>query len=295
MKTYAAVDIGGTNIKYGLVDDTGKVLFHSITATEAQRGGQALVEKVIGIIADLIKRYTNICGIGISTAGVVDTDSGCIVYANSNLPNYTGTQWKKILTERFGLPSYVCNDVHAAGAAEAWVGAGRGCKNFLCVAVGTGIGGSVFINGKQFTGPHFRAAALGYMNTAGSSDIYEKKASTQALVDRMTVSTGDTDVNGKNAFSRAREGIAGYPENLDAWYDELAKGIANAILCYDPELIIIGGGISNEGQPLLDCIRYALAKYVPQSFLDVIEFKTAECANNAGMVGAVYNLITASE
>ncbi len=295
LRNYAAVDIGGTSIKYGVVDENGKVVFNAQSDTEAQKGGKHLVKKVTDIIASLIERDSSISGIGISTAGVVDTNTGCVVYANSNLPDYIGTEWKKILSERFHLPVYICNDVHAAGAAEAWIGAGRDCNNFLCVVIGTGIGGSVFINGKQFAGPHFRAAALGYMNTSGNEIVYEKKAATQALVNRITLLTGDSDVNGKNAFSRARDHNASYAEILEEWVDDLAKGIANAVLCFDPELIVIGGAISKEGQPLLQSIHDSLAKYLPEDFLAGIILKTAECGNLAGMIGAVYHIVKPQE
>lgn len=290
MKNYIAVDIGGTNIKYGIVDETGRIVYNDKIKTEAKKGGKQICIKVCDIIEKL-KADCDVCGVGISTAGVVESDKGVIVYANSNLPDYIGTQWNDIIETRYQLPCYVLNDVHAAGAAEAWIGAGRNTDCFLCAAIGTGIGGCLFVNGKPFFGPHFRAAALGYMSTAGDGVIYEKKASTSALVRNITESSKDTDVDGKNAFSRAREGNALYNCELSKWYDELAKGLANCIFCYDPQKIIIGGAISNEGQPLLDRIYKSLLKYVPSEFLSDIELKTAECNNNAGMIGAVYGLI----
>lgn len=290
MNNYVAIDIGGTNIKYGIVDGNGQIIYNAKTPTEAMAGGKHLCEKVCSLIEKLTADY-EVKGIAISTAGVIDSDKGVVIYANGNLPDYIGTEWYKIIEERFHLPAYVLNDVHAAGEAEAWVGAGKSSKCFLCAAVGTGIGGSIFIDGKPFMGPHYRASALGYMNTSGDTPIYEQKASTSALVRNITAASGDKDVDGKNAFSRARQGNKAYITELDKWYDELAKGIANTIFCYDPELIIIGGAISNEGQPLLGSIRKSLLKFVPKEFLDTIILKTAECTNNAGMIGAVYGLL----
>jgi predicted NBD/HSP70 family sugar kinase len=290
LKLYAAVDIGGTNIKYGIVDGNGNVLSNFKKETEANLGGVVICKKVCDIIEEL-SADCQICGVGISTAGVVDSQKGVIVYANSNLPNYIGTNWNDIIKERFHLPTFVLNDVHAAGAAEAWVGAGRGVDNFVCAAVGTGIGGCVFINGEPFFGPHFRAAALGYMSTGGSEKIYEQKASTSALVRNIEKLSGERDVNGKNAFSRARDKNPVYENALSSFYDELAKGLANCIFCYDPEMIIIGGAISNEGQPLLKSLYSSLKKYVPEEFLCSIKLRTAGCTNNAGMIGAVYGLI----
>lgn len=291
LEYYIAVDIGGTNIKYGIVSEQGKVVSNFTMATEAAKGREYLVQKVTEIAASLLQGDFTICGICISTAGVVDPETGCVVYANDNLPGYMGTNWKTTLTEQFHLPVSVCNDVHAAGAAEAWVGAGKGCRNFLCIAIGTGIGGCAFIDGHLLTGPHHRALALGYMNTAGGGEIYEKKASTAALVKKIALSTSDVDVNGMNAFTRARSGNLAYAECLDNWFDELAKGIADTIFCFDPELIVIGGAVSNEGQPLLNRIRLSLERYVPEYFLSGIELKSAECGNLAGMIGAVFDMV----
>ena len=291
LEYYAAVDIGGTNIKYGVVSEEGKAVSDFKTDTEAAKGGEHLIQKVTKAVASLLQENFTISGICISTAGVVDPGTGCVVYANDNLPGYIGTNWKRTLTEHFHLPVSVCNDVHAAGAAEAWVGAGKGCRNFLCIAIGTGIGGCAFVDGHLFTGPHYRALALGYMNTAGDGEIYEKKASAAALVKKITLSTSDGDVNGMNAFTRAKSGNPAYAECLDDWFDELAKGIADAVFCFDPELIVIGGAVSKEGQPLLDRIHFSLERYVPEYFLSGIELKSAECGNLAGMVGAVFNTV----
>ena len=290
MKKYVAIDIGGTSIKYGIVDENGNVVFDSKTPTEAEKGGKHLVQNVITIIDLLIKSHHEISGIGISTAGVVDTSTGCVVYANDNLPGYAGTSWNDILSSHFHLPVYVCNDVNAVALAERWVGAARGCDNFICVAIGTGIGGAAFINGKLYTGAHYRAAEIGYMNTAGNGITYENRASTISLVKNIISATADSDVDGISVFSRAKSGNALYVKILDEWFDELASGIANAVLCFDPELIIIGGAVSSQGRSFLQRIHESLKKDLPEDFLSSVRMKTAECGNYAGMIGSVYCL-----
>jgi len=295
MKNYAAVDIGGTSIKYGIVDENGTVVFHSKMPTEAEKGVEHYVQNVTAQIALLIGKYPEISGIGISTAGVVDSSTGCVVHAADNLPGYAGTSWNHILSESFHLPVSVCNDVNAAALAEAWVGAARGCDNFLCVAIGTGIGGAAFVNGRLYTGAHYSAAEIGYMTTAGNETAYENKASTIALVKNIISATGDSDVDGINAFSRARSGNAIYAKSLDKWFDELAKGIANTVLCFDPELLIIGGAVSNEGEPFLQRIHESLKKYIPEDFLNSLIIKTAGSGNHAGMIGSVYSFINSQK
>lgn len=291
MKIFAAVDIGGTAIKYGTVSETGEVLSSYQTPTEAEKGGKALVKKVIVLIDTLINDNKDIAGIGISTAGVVDSKKGEVLFANENLPGYIGTQWKKILEDRYHLGVCVNNDVNAAALAEAWIGAAKGEKNFFCTTVGTGVGGAIIINGKLHEGANFRAAEIGYLNTTGAAGWYEKKASTSALVRNLKERTGDDDVDGKVAFIRARQKVGDYEKILDEWVEELAKGFANIIYLFDPGLIVIGGGVSKERDYFMDKIMKCLSKYTMESFLKGTHIKPAECGNNAGMIGAVSGFV----
>lgn len=290
MERYAAVDIGGTDLKYGVVDSEGRVLWHAHVPTEAQKGNAHLAESVTRLVDTLTGRFDGLSGIGISTAGVVDA-GGVIACASENLPGYAGTSWKDILSERFGLPVRVGNDVKSAALAEAWIGAARGCANFLCITVGTGIGGAAFLNGRLFAGPHARAGEIGYMNMAGEGDFFERHASTSALVRLASVATGDAGMDGKNVFARVAAGDAVCAGVLDEWFDELAKGLANAMLCYDPEMVVVGGGVSHEGEPFLQKLRAALEKRLPGAFLDGVRLETAQCGNTAGMVGSVYPFV----
>lgn len=291
MKIFAAVDIGGTTLKYGLVDETGTVLFRTEAPTHAELGGPKLVEKVTQIFTGLQSRTPVLDGLGISTAGVVDRKNGCIVYANQNIPQYAGTAWRSLLEKHFALPVNVLNDVHAAGEAEAWVGRGKNCDNFLCLTLGTGIGGALVLGGHAFSGAHDRAAALGYLNTQGGGKIYEQKASTHALVEETRCATKETDLDGKTVFLRAAQGVEPAAHCRKTWFQEVAKGIANAVLCYDPELVLIGGGISAQGDALLGPLYQALAEYLPLDFWKQVKLQKAQCGNDAGLIGAVRGFV----
>ena len=150
MKKYISIDVGGTAIKYGLIGD-GQILSRSTMNTEAEKGGPAVLLKVLGIAGGFFPQE-EISGICISTAGMVDTEKGVITYAAPLIPDYAGTEYKKAMEERFGVPCEVENDVNCAGLAESVSGAAKGSRISLMLTVGTGIGGSIVIDGKVFRG-----------------------------------------------------------------------------------------------------------------------------------------------
>lgn len=183
-----AVDIGGTIIKSGLWNGETFVELRE-TETCASEGGAALMERVKG----LIHSYHDFEAIGISTAGEVNTEDGSIFYANSNIPGYTGMPVKQIMEEEFCVPAAVENDVNAAALGELRSGAGAGSDDFLCLTYGTGVGGSIVMNGNVYPGSSFSAGSFGGMvihpeEKAGTDSLegcYERCASTTGLVRRV--------------------------------------------------------------------------------------------------------------
>ena len=143
-----AFDIGGTFIKYGLIDDNFHIVEKHKIPTNAQQGGQAIIERIIKIIEE----YENIDRIAVSTAGQVDSENGIVVYSTGNIPYYTGMMVKKLIENKTGIPTFVENDVNAAAMGEAKFGAAKGESDFICLALGTGIGGAIFMNNKLFKG-----------------------------------------------------------------------------------------------------------------------------------------------
>ena len=146
-----ALDIGGTAVKSGLVDN-GVLKEHRETPTPAAEGGQAVVALAKKLIAAYLPEGAD--GIGISTAGVVDSKSGSILFAEDCIRGYTGIQVKALLEDAFSLPTAVENDLNAAAVGEAAFGAGKGCKSLLCVGFGTSVGGAAVLDGRLYTGSH---------------------------------------------------------------------------------------------------------------------------------------------
>ncbi len=184
MKKYVSIDIGGTAIKYGVINSEGQIVEKEQMPTEAWRGGPEILNKVIGIVETYKKIYT-VSGICISTAGMVDVEKGEIFYAAPLIPNYAGTKFKQVLEEKFQIPCEVENDVNCAGLAESVSGVAKQSKVTLCLTVGTGIGGCIIIQGKIFRGYSNSACEVGYMNM-GDSDFQTLGAASLCL----TVGTG---------------------------------------------------------------------------------------------------------
>lgn len=287
MRVYIGIDIGGTAIKYGIIDETG-MLLHSSDAPTLPHAGDSLPERVRILIQSLRDECPDCAGIGISTAGIVHQQTGEILYANSNLPGYQGTNWKHELFD-IGLPVAVQNDVNAAALAELWKGAGQSYRSFVCITVGTGIGGAVILDGKLYTGAHFCAGELGYMRI--NCGIYEQTGSASALVNRAKQELNDSGATGKSVFEKARTGDTAYKTLVDDWCRDLAAGMENIVYLLDPEVIIVGGGISKEGRYLTSRLISGIQNHVPPYFKDKISIVPATCGNAAGMIGAVYPLL----
>ncbi|NLL70768.1 MAG: ROK family protein [Epulopiscium sp.] len=305
MKKVIVLDIGGTSIKYGIISEKGNVLFHDETPTEAKKGGAYLMGKVEELVSSLLQKEPTAVGIGISTAGQVDPITGIITFANENLPGWTGMPVKTNLENRFHLPAFVENDVNAAALGELWMGAGKGVKNMLCLTVGTGVGGAIIINGQVYHGATGSAGEFGHLLikkdgllcNCGQKGCFEQYASTGAMVryvkkryEEQGIDSFDA-VNGKWIFQQAAEGDKICQEGIDYMIDHLASGIATLVHIFNPSLIVIGGGISGQGKPLLERIQQKVEEYIMPSYGPPLTLTFATCGNQAGMLGAGYGIL----
>lgn len=299
---YIAIDIGGTKIKYGIIDDLGKIYEDNDMDTEAYKGANILIEKVENIITDILNttRYV-ITGIAISTAGQVDSKKGEIIFATEAIPGYTGVKLKKIIEEKFKLPCNVENDVNCAALGELWMGVAKGKSDFICLTIGTGIGGAIIMDGKVFTGNNNSAGEFGHINlypqgiecNCGQKGCFERYASTSALVksagETFKIAPNSNNINGKIIFDSINNGESMYEAIVDKWCYDIALGLKSIIHIFNPGLIVIGGGVSAQGEKLISRIEKNLRFMVMPSFIKDLEIKTAECGNMAGMLGAVYS------
>ena len=274
MKKYISIDIGGTAIKYGIVSEDAEVLLKKEMKTEAQKGGPAILDKVIGIV-EALKEEAD-AGVCISTAGMVDIEKGEIFYSAPLIPNYIGTAFKKTVEERFGIPCEVENDVNCAGLAEM-------------LTIGTGIGGCILLNGEVFHGFSNSACEVGYMHMDDSD--FQTLGAASILTKKVAAWKGEPAENwsGYHIFEEAKKGDKICNRAIDEMTDVLGKGIANICYVVNPEVVVLGGGIMAQEAFLKDKIEKAVEKYLVSSMWEHTSIAFAKNQNNAGMLGAFYH------
>ncbi|WP_125771027.1 ROK family protein [Companilactobacillus furfuricola] len=279
-KKYLAFDVGGTTIKYALVDSELNITEPGKVNTEHNKDGHILKQLIE--ISHQFQQKNLLSGIGVSTAGIVG-DDGAILYAGPTIPDYQGTKIKQELEEATTLPVFVVNDVDAALLGEAVDGTAKEMDNAYCIALGTGIGGANLQNGHLISGEHNFANSIGYILYEKESDTYyEQRASTLALeADLKQYHVGVIE-----AFALAKSGDEFYKKILDRWAYEVARGLAEIVLLFDPEVIVIGGAVSQQGDFLTDLLMDQLRQLVPAGLLKS-ELKTAELADQAQLLGAL--------
>lgn len=283
----AVFDIGGTSIKYGVIQPEEKA-FRFLCQGETDSNaklvrGEGIEKKVMEITEVFFGEY-KINGVAISTAGMVDVETGSIQYANENIPGYTGMCLKKDFEERFAIPCWVENDVKAASLGEFYYGAGSGSGSMLMLTIGTGIGGAVIFQGEIYRGYSGSAGEIGYMWIG--DHMYQDIASTTALVRNVEKKTGETGLNGKLIFTRAKEGDVVCAGEIRSMCEFIIKGISNCVCVINPQKVILGGGIMCQREYLEPIMRYYLKQYLNEEMAKHVELDFARLGNAAGMIGA---------
>lgn len=312
-KRYFALDIGGTKTKYALLGEKGEILSTYEKDTQAQRGGSFILENVKGeihrVLAELkgnppegaqadtkvdakAERTTEakteplLSGICISTAGMVDEIKGEIIHAGPQIPEYKGCKWKEEIERTFSIPCEVENDVKCAGLGEYSFGSGKGTSSMLCLTIGTGIGGSFILNGEVYHGTSHSAMEIGYMQIPGG--MFQRMASTSALVKRVASRKGDPEElwNGKRIFGEVAKEDKICLEELDRLCDALSIGLSNLCYAFNPECIVLGGGIMEQKDILLPKIWGHLQEHLVPIVAENTRLLAASLGNRAGLLGA---------
>ena len=281
-----AIDIGGTMIKYGLVSSDGKILSTDKIKTESSKG----LNNILNKIDNIFKRYkeNNPVGIAVSGTGQINGMIGKVIGGNPIIPNWIGTNLVKILEEKYNLPIVLENDVNCVALGEKWIGAGKDLSNFICLTIGTGIGGGIILNNQLFRGENFVAGEFGH--TLIKKGEFEQFASTTALIRLVKEKTGKI-LNGKEIFDLEKKEIVEYQEVISEWIENLTDGLSSIVYCFNPANIILGGGVIEQGEPLINRIKNSLFKKIGLQFKEKLNIIQAKLGNNAGMIGASYLLL----
>ena len=300
MKQYFGIDIGGTAVKLGIVDETGRVLLKGEESVSFD-GYQTPVLTTVRRAAKEFLTVNSIpveslAGIGVSATGQIDSRKGIVAGTCGNFPNYIGSPIKSALEEDFGLPVTVANDANCMTLGEVWVGAAQGYTDVIGVTLGTGVGGGILTGGHLLEGArglggelgHYRTHALdGVDCTCGAKGCWERYAATTALV-RAAQEKDPAWKDGRAIFAAAEAGNETVLALLDHWTDEIAQGLAGMVHIFNPQLILIGGGVSAQQKLLIEPIAAKVKASVMPAFAEGLEVCAAQLHNDAGMVGAVY-------
>jgi glucokinase-like ROK family protein len=293
-RSFIGIDAGGSNTKCGLVTNQGELLWQSAVPTPWNAGRKALLEHLERCVAACIgaarDRGMEPKAIGLATAGWVDPSSGEVVYATENLPEWTGANPADYLGKAFGLPVAVENDANALAIAEKHFGAAKDASDFVCITLGTGVGGGVYIGGRLNHGQHFFANALGHIPivpegepcTCGKSGCLEMYANALAL---MRYGHGNYK-SCEEIVAAANSGDSTARGAIRVFARYLAIGCASLVNLLDPEMLILGGGLAQNNRLLLSALTEELSKRVtvwPQRHLRV---QASALGYSAGVLGA---------
>ncbi|KAB2445770.1 ROK family protein [Bacillus luti] len=288
MKEYIAFDIGGTQIKYGIVSEAGTVLKHKTVPTEIHLGGEQIVQKLILLSKKLMNEHT-ISGIGISTAGIINIYKGVVTGGVDHIPNYATIPIIDRLQEVLKVPVSIDNDVNCAAFGEKWNGVGRDKRNFIMLTLGTGIGGAIFIDGELYRGHSFSAGEWGNMLIEGKT--FEEVASISGLICLVKKYKGEDEWDGKTIFELYDKGDREVTKAVEVFFKHLAIGISNLAYIFNPEMIVIGGGITDRGNQFLKEVKEEVEKYLNKEIYSNCEIELAQNGNCAGMIGAIYHFL----
>lgn len=310
MKLYIGVDLGGTNIGAGIVDEEGSILVKDEVPTGSSRPYDEIIKDMADLIGEILKQggyeLSDVESIGIGSPGCIDNEQGEVVFAN-NL-NWKHVPVREELQRHIDLPIYLENDANVAGLAEAVTGACKGVENSVTITLGTGVGSGIIIGGRPYSGSHGVGAELGHMIvrvdgvpcTCGNRGCFERYTSATALIregkkvakanpDSIIAKSveGDLDkISAKTVIDAAKAGDEVALEVFDNYIYYLAMGIVTIINSFDPSIIAIGGGVSRAGDFLLDSLKEKVKEHIFYKDMPYADIRLSELGNDAGIIGA---------
>lgn len=293
------IDLGGTTVSIGLVNHNYEIVEKIEELSLCEEGADAVIERMADMISRLLQRTgkPEISHIGLGCPGILNRETGTVIYSNN-------IKWQQVpvcerLKERFHVPVYAENDANCAAIGEYLAGAGKGSSHMIMVTIGTGIGGGIILNGRLYLGKHGNANIIGHISieregkecTCKRRGCWECYASTKALLE-MAKQAGifhvlpEKEITGQqffNALEQKEEKAAGV---FEVYTDYVAEGIANLINIMDPERIVIGGGISAQGEVLLLPVKEKVRQKIYFGDMKMAEIVCSRLANDAAIIGA---------
>ncbi len=305
---YIGIDLGGTNIAVGIVDDSGKIIAKCSKPTDAKRGYKEIVKDMAELSKKLLTdnniSESDVCGVGIGCPGTVDTKEGVVVFSNNirmeNVP--LGEEFKKYLD----INVTIINDADAAAFGEYMIN-GNGVDSFIFITLGTGVGGGIVINGKIYNGFNCAGGELGHITlvhdgipcNCGNIGCWEAYASVTALIKQTEeamnknsqslmhkIAAKEGKISGKTAFDAAKAGDEAGEKVVNKYREYVASGLVSIVNIFQPEKLVIGGGISKEGDYLIEPIKEYCYSHEYNKNRKKTDISIATLFNDAGIIGA---------
>lgn len=309
MKTFIGMDIGGTAIKIGLVNENGQLLFSEEYPVKV-KGSDMLLKDVVVSVGEKFKiqcesaGYT-IHGVGVSATGQIDGQSGIVVGTGGNILGWDQVNLVELLEPIFHVAIVVENDVNCVALAEQWQGNGKGFKHLFVYTIGTGIGGALILNNELYTGARGIAGEFGHTSIdyngdtchCKSSGCFETYGSMTALMGEIQKVNKYESLDGRQFFKELEspDGKRKYEAILEKFIHYHVVAITNVVHLLNPEVIIIGGGVSAQKELLVDPIIKGVKQRAMPNFTKNLIIIPALLGNTSGMIGAVRNLLNRIE
>ena len=312
MKYYIGIDLGGTNIKAGVVNENFEIVAKTSVKTNCPRPSEEIMDDMAKVSLMAVEQagltMNDIEWVGVGTPGIANSSTGIVEYS-CNL-DFHDVPMADYLSEKLNKPVFVDNDANAAAYGEFVAGAAKGANNAVAVTLGTGVGGGIIIDGKIYSGSNFAGAELGHevivvdgaQCSCGRKGCFEAYSSASGLI-RMTkeameedknsimwpMSEEDGHVSGRLAFNAMRKGDASAKKVVDKYIKHLAAGVTNIINTFQPDILCLGGGVCNEGDPLIVPLKELVKQEVySKNSKKNTEIVIAKLGNDAGLIGAAF-------
>lgn len=308
---YIGIDLGGTNMRVGIVSEDGRILAKDNVATHRERSYQEIIKDMAALTFKLIESekisIRDVKSIGIATPGTSDNIKGILGYSNNF--NFHDVPMRDEMQKLINLPVYLENDANCSALAENIIGEAKGSKDSVSITLGTGVGSGIIIDGKIYSGFNNAAAEMGHtvivvdgiQCSCGRKGCWEMYSSATALIARTKemakknpgskineIVSGKTEkIGGETVFKAAKQGDKVALDIVEKYIIYLAEGITNVINTFQPEILTIGGGISNEGDYLLNPLKDLVSKRVySRGDIKQTKIKISKMGNDAGIIGA---------
>lgn len=307
---FLGIDIGGTEVKVGLVTLEGKIVEKQSYSVSFDAYQTSIIDTVVLKTKEFLKQceslkedQSNLKGIGVSATGQINPHTGVVEGAAGHIKNWLNTPIKQILEQAFLLPVTTINDANSAALGEAWIGGAKDISDAVIVTIGTGIGGGIICNHQILLGEsgaagevgHFSIQCEGEVCNCGNTGCYEQYASTSALV-RMVKNAIQkeeldfpfSEVNGKTIFKELENQNESLNQIYQKWLGYVAAGCITLIHIFNPKKVLIGGGISAQKKAFIEPLKEKVLKKIMPIYQKNLSIEAAQLGNDAGLIGAVY-------